>query len=202
MIVLAPFSLRRAGTLEQVPAQLIELTPAFALSKVDALWWRHPDLNISSRESEGDEHWKWQIIAQDYARDPLRGACVAPLSVEDYLEGALAYRFDAKSRLEPGRGCVYIGWLATAPRNRKWICSRPAFVGVGSDLVLHAVRESYLFGLGGRVFLQSLPIPQTRAFYEGKGFVRTDESQPQGGLIDYELPTAAAQMWLHESEEE
>lgn len=198
MIVLAPFSLKRAGTLEQVPAQLVELTPALARIRIDALWWRHPDLNIPL--AEGDEHWTWQVIAQDYSNDPLR-ACVAPLSVEDYFEGALSYRFDVKSRLEPERGCVYIDRLATAPRNRKWICSQPAYAGVGSDLVLHVVRESYLNGLGGRVFLQSLPTPQTRAFYEGKGFVRTDQSQPQGGLINYELPTAAAQTWLRDAEE-
>ncbi len=199
MTVLSPFSLRRAGTLEQVPAQLIELTPALAQSRINALWWRHPDLTIVS--PEGDGHWNWQTIAQNYASNPLR-LCVAPLSSENYLEGALAYRFDAKSQLEPGCGCVYIGWLATAPRNRKWICPQPVYAGVGGDLVLHAVRESYLNGLGGRVFLQSLRTPQTRAFYEGKGFVMVSESPRQDGLINYELPTVAAQRWLREAEEE
>ena len=199
MIVLAPFSLRRAGTLEQVPAQLIELTPFLALSRIDALWWRHPDVVISTRE--GDAHWKWQTIAQDYSGDPLR-VCIVPLSQEDYLEGAMAYQFDAQSRLEPGRNCVYIDRLATSPRNRKWISSQPCYVGVGGDLLLHAVRESYLTGSGGRVFLQSLPNLQTRSFYEGKGFIRTNGSQSLSGLIDYELPIGAAQRWLREAEEE
>ena len=63
-----------------------------------------------------------------------------------------------------------------------------------------ALRQSYLNGLGGRLTLQSLPTPQTRQFYENRGFVRTDLSQSTNELIDYELPLAAAQKWLQDSQ--
>ena len=106
MNILAPFALTRAVTLERVTARLIELTPDIAQSRVDALWWSYDGLNI--REREADQHWSWEQIVLNYSNDPLRES-VAVLSQEDYLEGALAYRFDAKSRIEPGQGCLYIG---------------------------------------------------------------------------------------------
>ena len=193
--VVAPFALTRAVTLERVAARLIELTPDIAQSRIDALWWNDSGLNIQKREA--DQHWNWEQIAGDYSANALRES-VAVLSSEDYLEGALTYRFDAKSRLEPGNGCVYIGWLASAPRNRKWICAQPSYAGVGGDLMEWAVRESTLNGLGGRLSLQSLPTPQTVRFYEAKGFVRTNPNQPPTGLIDYELPQDAAQKWLQQ----
>jgi len=41
-----------------------------------------------------------------------------------------------------------------------------------------------------------LPTPSTVQFYENKGFVCTDLTQPTTGLVDYELPKSAAIAWL------
>ncbi|MBA4184109.1 MAG: hypothetical protein H0X49_08870 [Acidobacteria bacterium] len=63
-------------------------------------------------------------------------------------------------------------------------------------LLYWALRESYDAGLGGRISLQSLPTPSTVQFYENKGLVRIDLTQPTNDLVDYELPESAALAWL------
>ena len=63
-------------------------------------------------------------------------------------------------------------------------------------LLLAAVRHSYLLGLGGRVWLSSLPSERTRGFYARRGFQVTCEHE--GGMIDFELPNNTAVAWLEE----
>ncbi len=63
-------------------------------------------------------------------------------------------------------------------------------------LLLAAVRHSYALGLGGRVWLTSVPRERTRDFYTRRGFqVILDHDD---GMIDFELPTARAVAWLEE----
>lgn len=68
--------------------------------------------------------------------------------------------------------------------------------GVGKGLLLRAVCHSYLFGLGGRVNLVSVPRERTRRFYERRGLVAVREDEE--GSIEYELSDEAAQRWLQE----
>ena len=175
-------------------AAFVELTKEVARTDIDNLWWNAANLTVDTT-NEGDRHWKWERIAREYSKDALH-ACVAIRSEQGYIEGAMAYDFTAKSVLEPALGSVYIDRLATAPRNRAPLISDPAYKGVGSALIYLAVLESYLSGLDGRIVLQSLPTQATIDFYQNKGFVKTDMSQLTTGLIDYELPKAAALVWL------
>jgi GNAT superfamily N-acetyltransferase len=94
------------------------------------------------------------------------------------------------------RGAVYADRLATAPRNRPWLVGSPRYRGVGTVLLLAAVRQSYLLGLGGRVGLASLPSERTRGFYSRRGFQVIFERKD--GMIEFELPTALAVAWLEE----
>jgi hypothetical protein len=112
------------------------------------------------------------------------------------IEGGITYRIDARSRLESGLGAVYADRLAVAPRNRPWLVSAPIYRGVGTVLLLAAIRHSYLLGLGGRVSLTSLPSERTREFYACRGFQVILEHAD--GMIDFELPTATAVAWLEE----
>ena len=84
--------------------------------------------------------------------------------------------------------------IATAPRNRPWVVEPPKYQGIGSVLLLAAVRHSYLLGLGGRVWLSSLPSERTRKFYRDRGFEVI--FQDSDGMIGFELPAAAAEKWL------
>ena len=174
-------------------ATLVELTKEMARDDIDKVWWTAAGL--ANTIYERDNHWKWEKVAREYSKDALH-ACVAVLSQQGYIEGAIAYQFAAKSVLEPNFSSVYIDRLATAPRNRAWLLSDPIYKGIGSALLYLAVLESYLSGLDGRIVLQSLPTIETMNFYQNKGFVRTDMAQSMTGLIDYELPKAAALAWL------
>ena len=106
----------------------------------------------------------------------------------------MLYRIDAKSQIEEGEGAVYVDRLAAAPRNRPWLAEPPKYRGAGTVLLLAAVRHSYSLGLGGRVWLTSLPSERTRAFYAKRGFLPIFEAED--GMIDFELPSAKAETWL------
>ncbi len=194
MSILRHIQISKAENNQNVDADIVTLTTDLAQKMIDAIWWNDTGSTLLYK-SEQDAHWIWKDIASDYSQDILH-ECVAILSKENYLEGAIAYQLNAKSKLEISKGSVYVGWLATAPRNRNWLTNAPFYKGIGTVLLYQAVIESYQSGLEGRISLQSLPSPNTIQFYEHKGFVRTDLTQPLTGLIDYELPKSAAVLWL------
>lgn len=175
-------------------ADLISVNRETAEQGIDNVWWCESGLS-NSAQNEMDSHWSWARIAEEYSNDVL-SECLAIESSSGELEGAVAFQVNAQSRLEPNAGCVYVGWLATAPRNRKWLTSSPVYKGIGTVLLFESLIESYRLGLKGRIALQSLPSANTLAFYEHKGFERTDLSQDGSNLIDYELPSERALEWL------
>jgi GNAT superfamily N-acetyltransferase len=176
----------------RVKAQLIRLTRDLAAKGIDGTWWNLP-VSKSVREEEGDNHWLWRkIVGSNHAK--LTWQALAVQSTSSAIEGAITYRIDAKSQLQPGEGAVYVDRIAAAPRNRPWIVKTPKYQGIGSVLLLAAVRHSYLLGLGGRVWLTSLPSERTRKFYRDRGFEVIFEEAD--GMIGFELPSAAAEEWL------
>jgi GNAT superfamily N-acetyltransferase len=193
--ILKRIQILRADSNQIVDAEIIRLTTDMAREKIDKVWWILSNVLAEDMNLEGDFHWDWERLARFYIDKSLH-ECVAVLSQENYLEGAMVYQFNAKSKLEPNKGIVYVGWLASAPRNRNWLVKQPFYKGVGTMLLYWAIRESYDAGLGGRISLQSLPTPSTVQFYKNKGLVRTDLSQPANDLVDYELPESAALTWL------
>ena len=119
---------------------------------------------------------------------------LAVLGPEEDIEGAISYRVDTRSQLDPDVGAVYVDRLATAPRNRPWVVNPTKYRGVGTVLLFAAVRDSYSLGLGGRVWLSCMPNPRSRAFYVQKGFQMI--CQHEDDMIDYELPAHKAVEWL------
>lgn len=194
MDILKRIQILEAKNNQIVDADIVTLTTDLAQKMIDDVWWNDSGL-VPTYKNEQDAHWIWEDIVSDYSKDILH-ECVAILSKENYLEGAIAYQLNAKSKIEIGKGSVYVGWLATAPRNRNWLTNAPFYKAIGTVLLYQAVIESYQSGLEGRISLQSLPNSNTIQFYENKGFVRTDLTQPLTGLIDYELPKSAAVLWL------
>lgn len=176
----------------QVKARLVRLTRELAAKEIDGTWWSLP-ASKSARKNEGDNHWLWRkIVGLNHAK--LTWEALAVQSASGAIEGAVAYRIDAESQLQPGEGAVYVDRIAAAPRNRPWVVEPPKYQGIGRVLLLAAVRHSYLLGLGGRVWLTSLPSERTRKFYRDRGFEVIFEDSD--GMIDFELPTAAAERWL------
>ena len=178
-----------------IDAEIIRLTTDEARERIDKIWWQLPNVSAQEIDDEGDSHWNWEGLTKIYGSRILH-ECVAVLSQENYLEGAMIYHFNAKSKLEPNKGSVYVERVSSAPRNRNWLVNPTFYKGIGTVLLYWTVKESYNAGLRGRVSLESLPTPTTVQFYEHKGFVRTDLSQPTDDLVDYELPESAALAWL------
>ncbi len=174
-----------------VTAQVVRLTRSLAKTKIDGTWWKIP-LSSNIKEEE-DHHWVWRKSVGQH-RNNLKWEAVAVQSSGGDVEGAILYRIDAKSQIAEGEGAVFVDLLATAPRNRPWVVSSPDYRGVGAVLLLVAVRQSYLLGLGGRVWLNSLPSERTRKFYRKQGFQVIFENDD--GTIGYELPSNRAEQWL------
>lgn len=175
-----------------VRARLVELTRKLAASEIDGTWWKIP-VSKTSRDAEDDHHWEWRKLVGE-TRNNLAIEALAVQSASGAIEGTTLYRIDAKSQLEPGNGAVYVSRLATAPRNRPWLVDSPKYKGIGTVLLLASVRHSYSLGLGGRVWLTSLPSEQARDFYHKRGFEVI--FQNPDGTIDFELPADKAQQWL------
>lgn len=193
--ILKEIQILRANDNQTIDAEIVRLTVDDARERIDKTWWQLPNVSVQDIADEGDSHWNWEELKRTYGNRILH-ECVAVLSQEDYLEGAMIYHFNAKSKLEPGKGSVYVERISTAPRNRNWLVNQPLYKGVGTVLLYWAIRESYNAGLRGRVTLESLPTPTTVKFYKNKGFVRTNLTQPSNDLVDYELPESAALAWL------
>jgi hypothetical protein len=175
-----------------VRAKLVRLTRELAATGIDGAWWAIP-ASKRMREAEGDHHWKWRKLV-GLRHNQLTWEALAIQSAGGAIEGAMLYRIDAKSQIDPGQGVVYVDRLATAPRNRLWLVASPKYRGAGSVLLLAAVRHSYALGLGGRVWLTSLPSEQTRDYYHKRGFQVVFEDED--GMIDFELSAVEAQRWL------
>jgi len=177
-----------------VQARIVRLTRDTAASRVDGQWWNIGG-SKAAREAEGDHHWRWRAIV-GRLRTQRNKEALAIETEDGMIQGAIVYRIDALSRIESGRGAIYGEWLATAPRNRPWLVNPPHLRGIGRVLLFAAVRHSYMLGLGGRVWLTSLPSERTRNFYVNLGF-RVIFQNPDG-TIDYELPSDRAMEWLEE----
>lgn len=195
--ILKEIQILRANDNQTVDAQVVRLDFDDARERIDKTWWSISHIDPQDIAEEGDSHWNWEYLVKIYSNQILHES-VAILSKEDYLEGAMIYHFNAKSKLDPMNGSVYVERVSSAPHNRNWLVNQPFYKGIGTVLLYWAVTESYNAGLRGRVSLESLPTSSTVQFYEHKGFVRADLTQPTSGLVDYELPELAALAWLKE----
>jgi len=179
-------------TQKEIPARFIQLTPELAAAGLDDRWWNNPP-GSTDGQSEEDAEWNWEQLSIE-ANGMDYWEAIALQTSSGALQGAMVYRADAKSVLEPDSGAVFVENLATAPWNRKRVIAAPENGGVGPELLCQAVHHSHLLGFNGRVLLTSLP--GAVEFYEGRGFVNT------GRIIDdlplYELPKDAARKWLIE----
>jgi GNAT superfamily N-acetyltransferase len=176
-------------------ASIVRLTRDLAQTQIDGKWWALEDVPQSERKYEIDRKWKWAKEVGSH-RNQLVWDAVGVICSEDFVEGAMIYRVDAKSLLDVGEGAIYVELIASAPRNRPWLVTAPLYKGVGSALLLWAVSESYRLGLGGRVWLESTQTPSTLRFYERRGFVRIEEIDDE--VARFEISRKRAEKWLRE----
>jgi hypothetical protein len=171
----------------KIPARIGRLTPAWARRLIISRWWREVSVPLARSSLESDHAWAWDRYAAEAEVDPNSRCYVALTAYERRLEaqGAIIYRIDAASLLEPGRRAVYLHFLASAPRNRSLLMKGAAvYRGVGEGLVLMAMLDSLYNGLEGRVLGD--PVPDAIPFYEKLHFRRVLD--PQDHRVYYEIP--------------
>jgi len=94
-----------------------------------------------------------------------------------------------------GHGKVaYIDYIESAPWNLKGYAKPPRFIGVGTVLMVEAVRLSVEMGLGGRVGLHSLP--QAEPFYSRCRMTELGPDSDYHDLSYFEYNTHEAIDWL------
>lgn len=185
------------GTGREVEAAIVELTRWDAFFHIHRRWWRFSDHGPHARSEvyrePGDQHWRWVSFVRRLRKNPLclRAAVPTP---DRHIQGAIIYRLDGASYLEPGKPTIFVEYLAAAPRNRADFVASPRYKGVGSALLVTAVLPSNDYGYGGRVSLFSLA--ESEGFYKRHRFVETGDRKDR--MMHYELTEQAAQELLRE----
>lgn len=150
---------------------------------IECNWWSNlPDL-ISSPEDQPDYHWDWVALVSRTQNAPSWSA-VCVRSSDDRIQGAMLYRVGVRSARDAGERAIFIDRLATAPRNRPDLVKSPEYRGVGEGLLCHAIAESWMFGLKGRVSL--FPVAHEE-FYRERGFRPTSTQSSDGFDTLYEI---------------
>jgi hypothetical protein len=116
-----------------VEASLAELTRAMAQERIDAKWWTLPGVSKSIKEQENDYSWRWAKLIGEF-RNNLAWEAAAAVFENGDIEGAILYRIDALSFIDPDLPAVYVLCLASAPHNRPWLVEPPLFRGIGEGL--------------------------------------------------------------------
>ena len=117
-----------------------------------------------------DIDWNWNKFVRRVHKNPW-ARCAALQTPDHRYQGAIIYREDGVSLIEPYKGSVYAEYLATAPWNRSDYAARPLYRGVGEGLMFLAILHSYELGYRGRVTLFSLP--RALDFYKKLKFIET-----------------------------
>lgn len=186
-------TLKDCRTGQRCDAIIVRLTKDLA-KQIDVRWWQI-GISKEKRKREPDNGWKWADFAGE-SRMNQWSECLGIRIADGSVQGAINYRLDGKSLVNNDLGTVFVHHLATATWNRPWLVESPQYRGAGTALLVTAVLHSYSLGLRGRVVVPSLPTEHTRSFYENFGFQQIGEDE--GGIIDYELTSDAAQQWLRE----
>ena len=192
------FSLESCATNTQTAATIVPLTRDLAKHCITSAWWTGLDVSPERRRQEPDHHWNWTKLVGEW-RGRWYSECVAVQTEDGSVQAAAIYQVNTLSVLDSASDgepapAVYVGYLATAPRNRGWLVPAPAYRGGGTALLMRAAVHSYQLGFGGRVNLASLPHARTEAFYTDFGIERTEVVKES--MVIYELRPEQAQAKL------
>jgi hypothetical protein len=131
---------------------------------VELSWapWRRSFAERS--DSIEHSHWNWRNKQDRFESGFYR---LVAIECAEETQGLMAVVDEPiNSRLVNGQ-LVYVDFLETAPWNLVVAGSSRRFAGVGTALLLDAIRLSWERGSSGRVGLHSLP--QSETFYERIG---------------------------------
>ncbi len=192
MGIISPNRLRlsKCATGQEVLASVEVLSREDAKNFVNAVWWAELGPTLQDPVDEPDRHWDWRQLVSIHQNKPyFRAVCVK--TADGAIQAAMLFRVDAKSALDEGERAIHVDRLATAPRNRDWLVSSPAYRRAGGGLLDYATAVSYSLGLSGRVNLYPIAGEE---FYVDRGFVPTDATHEDETL--FELPATVAMSML------
>jgi hypothetical protein len=170
--------LLRVSDSENIDADVLDLSDKH-LADFDIFWL--PRLKDS--EEEEDSHWDWRrkslvLSTVNYEKYALE--------CEDITQGLMILEIDChRSRVESGKSIVYVDYLATAPWNRPSIQDPPMYRGVGTALLMFAIKRSCDLEYKGRIGLHALPLAEK--FYKKIGLVGFGADTEKQGLSYFEL---------------
>jgi hypothetical protein len=170
-----------------VNASIIQLTRWRAYWGIQRRWEKYRGPFAETFREREDLKWRWVTFVRKCRKNPA-AQCAAAQTSDEMIQGAIIYRADGRSILEPDQGAVFVEYIATAPHNRDKYAKNPLYRGVGEGLILLAALQSYNWGSGGRIVLGSLPGAVN--FYKKQGFVETNQREDR--IVYYELPSEVA----------
>ena len=179
--------LKSRNTGGYVKADIVQLTKQIAYLDVDYHWRTFRGPFRTPCPVPADSHWKWGSYVRRLRKN-LLAKCAAARTADNVYQGAIIYRRDGVSLLQPNTGAVYVEYIASAPHNRHDYAEKPLYSGVGEGLMYLAMLDSYQWGLGGRVALFSLP--SAVGFHKKMKFFPTGSRED--GMIHCELTPEAA----------
>lgn len=167
------------------------MTKRIARKLIVGGWWWDRSVSPKLLEEE-DQSWGWEEAAGEIHQELNSGEgsmrrCYAVITTEGrslLAEGAILYRLNAASILNPGGGAVFVEWVASAPRNRRHLVGQNIRLsGVGENLITIAIADSVYNGFNGHVALS--PLDKSVGFYEKMRFERVID--PEDGRSYYEI---------------
>jgi hypothetical protein len=185
---LANFDLKYRDTGGRVTADIVELTRDEAGIRIDRAWRSFQGPFRVPCPVQADAGWpSWGSLVRKYRKNEW-ARCAAVRTPDGHYQGAIIYRLDGASFLDPTLGAVHGEFVATAPYNRRDYAERPLYHGVGEGLMYLAMLHSYDYGFWGRVTLFS--VSQAIDFYRKMKFVETQARADR--MIGYELTSDTA----------
>ncbi|MBX9624619.1 MAG: hypothetical protein K2X82_12495 [Gemmataceae bacterium] len=173
-------------------AALVRDFPAGSLAAVEAAWAAARARADAAAGPSGLEHghWDWR----NKVRAAQSGAYhLVAVEAEAEVQGLMAVDRRPRPARRKAADLLYVDYLETAPWNLK-VFGAPWFVGVGTALLIDAVRLSLDGGLGGRVGLHSLG--QAEPFYARCRMAAVGPDPGYHGLTYFEYTDGEAVGWL------
>lgn len=106
--------------------------------------------------------WDWPMKIAETASGKKYVACC--VIADGTTQGLATIRLGANSRLRPRSRLAYVEYLQAAPWNQEKLCEVPRYGGVGTALIVAAIRVSRRYGYEGRMGLHS--VRESESFYE------------------------------------
>ena len=173
-----------------IAAQLRRDCPAELLDTVEREWAVARE-QLAAVTPLDHAHWNWRNKAESVSNGQHN---LLAVECENQVQGLMVVvRAPRAAVLGPG-SLVYVDYLEAAPWNLRAGTAEPRFIGVGTALLIDAVRLSREEGHEGRVGLHSLP--QAEAFYTRCGFARLGPDPHYYDLPYYECTSQQATAWL------